>query len=415
MIDSSGIRVLSANCQGLRDKDKRYDVLSYLKDTGASIVCLQDTHLLQEDISSVKKIWPNCYVHGVRTNSRGVAILLADNFDYKILHHFHDVDGNLIQLIIECNSIKLNLINIYAPNQDNPTFFENLKHIASQEDTDYIVICGDFNLVLNPKMDCQNYVHINNPKARSTVLDTMSDLNLIDAFRTLHPTLRRYTWRKRNPVKQSRLDYFLISGPMIDIISKCDILAGYRSDHSILELKIILHKFERGRGVWKINNSLLKDLNYLDLINKAIEDEKLKYALPVYNLTYLQNTDENIKLTIDPDLFLEVLYSHIRGESIKFVTTLKKANDKKEKQLIEDINVLENAENQFSQNLLQDKKLELQNLRKIKMNGQKTRTRMQWLQQGERATNYFCKLENRNYIDKIVKTRPLTLSIISRL
>ena len=38
------ITVLSANCQGLRSYDKRIDVLSYLKNTKASVVCLQDTY-----------------------------------------------------------------------------------------------------------------------------------------------------------------------------------------------------------------------------------------------------------------------------------------------------------------------------------------------------------------------------------
>ena len=39
------LKVLSANCQGLRNLEKRLDVLSYLKDTNASIVYLQDTSI----------------------------------------------------------------------------------------------------------------------------------------------------------------------------------------------------------------------------------------------------------------------------------------------------------------------------------------------------------------------------------
>ena len=54
MPDTSSIKVLSANCQGLRNMEKRTDVLSYFKETGASIVCLQDTHLLPKDVGSVK-------------------------------------------------------------------------------------------------------------------------------------------------------------------------------------------------------------------------------------------------------------------------------------------------------------------------------------------------------------------------
>ena len=58
MYDSGeSVKLLSANCQGLCNYQKRSDVLQYFKETNASIVCLQDTHLLKSDIPSVKQIW----------------------------------------------------------------------------------------------------------------------------------------------------------------------------------------------------------------------------------------------------------------------------------------------------------------------------------------------------------------------
>ena len=78
------IVVLSANCQGLRTYEKRVDVLSYFKNTNASIICLQDTHLLENDRSSIRQIWPECYINGSKTNSRGVLILFNNNFQYEI-------------------------------------------------------------------------------------------------------------------------------------------------------------------------------------------------------------------------------------------------------------------------------------------------------------------------------------------
>ena len=43
------LKVLSVNCKGLQDKQKRVDVLSYLKAMQAYIICLQDTHLVKKD------------------------------------------------------------------------------------------------------------------------------------------------------------------------------------------------------------------------------------------------------------------------------------------------------------------------------------------------------------------------------
>ena len=68
---SDKITVLSANCQGLRTYEKRVDVLSFLKDTNESIVCLQNTHLLETDKSSIRQIWPDCYINGSKSNSGG--------------------------------------------------------------------------------------------------------------------------------------------------------------------------------------------------------------------------------------------------------------------------------------------------------------------------------------------------------
>ena len=69
----------------------------------------------------------------------------------------------------------INLIIIYAPNMDSPLFFSKLQDLIQDNDADYCVICGDFNLVLNPVMDTYGYKHINNPKARLSTLKIMED------------------------------------------------------------------------------------------------------------------------------------------------------------------------------------------------------------------------------------------------
>ena len=57
-------------------------------------------------------------------------------------------------------------------------------------------------------LDSMNYKHLNNPQARIVVLRLIETLSLVDIFRENAPNLRRYTWRRKNPIKQARLDYF---------------------------------------------------------------------------------------------------------------------------------------------------------------------------------------------------------------
>ena len=323
----NNIRVLSANCQGLQKLDKRRDVLSYFKERNVNILCLQDTHGVDSDIPTVKEIWGNnCYIHGVKTNSRGVAILLKNNFEYEILEVNKDTQGNYLHLLLKLNSMTLSLITVYAPNNDDPAFFNELQNILENYKADYSVICGDFNLVLNPDKDTHNYKHINNPNARKTVLDMISQFDLLDIYRYQNPNKHRYTWRKRRPLKQARLDFFLISNTMADLITNCDIKAGYRSDHSLIEMDILLDCFRKHKGVWKFNNSLLSNMKYLDLINKTIQQEVLKYAIPVYDYDFLKNPENygSITFTVDSDVLLEMIFLQIRGETIKFASFLKK-------------------------------------------------------------------------------------------
>ena len=68
----------------------------------------------------------------------------------------------------------------------------------------------------------------------------MQALNLSDIFRQLIPSIRRYTWRRRNPVKQARLDYAIGTNIWPDIMHSCNTLPGYGSDHSQIEIVLLL-------------------------------------------------------------------------------------------------------------------------------------------------------------------------------
>ena len=171
---------------------------------------------------------------------------------------------------------------------------------------------------------------------------------------------------------------------MADIIDKCNINLTYRSDCSIIALQICLNTFTQGKGFWKFNNSLLKNEKYLNLINNIICKEKLKYALPMYNLNFIKMND-NIQMSIDSDQFLEVLFLRIRGETIEYSSHFKKSLFTKEQILLDDLKVLKSLEATSANiKLLEDKQIELENLRKHKINGYITRTCMQWLQEGRK-------------------------------
>ena len=145
----------------------------------------------------------------------------------------------------------------------------------------------------------------------------------------------RFTWRRRNPIKQARLDYYIVSNPFTDLIDNCDIIPGYKSDHSICTLNIRTSKFIRGRGLWKLNRDLLSNSDYVDLINKTIQEVKSEYTVPVYSIEFIDNaSDLDKEFIIEEDLLLEMIMFKIREKSIKFASKLRKSKNLLEKELI---------------------------------------------------------------------------------
>ena len=239
-MNNDKITFCSLNCQGLGNFRKRKDVLNYLRDY--SILCLQDTHISKEIQNKVKNEWGfEAAFSSFNSQSRGVAIFLNKNLDYKIMNQISDPNGNFLLLDIEILDKKITLGCIYAPNRDDPEFINLIKTYLLDCDNENIILVGDWNLLLNPLQDGWGYKHINNPRARAKLLDMTIELNLIDVWRKQHPNDSIFTWhKKRNNkiIQKGRLDFFLVSQSIYNLITFSDILPGYRSDHSIISLNV---------------------------------------------------------------------------------------------------------------------------------------------------------------------------------
>ena len=155
--------------------------------------------------------------------------------------------------------------------------------------------------------------------------------------------------------------------------------------------------------MWKFNNSLLKDTEYLETINKKIEEVKLQYSLPIYNYENLQNIpNSEIQFTINDQFFLDILLMEIRGQTISFSSYKKNQNDRNEKLLAEKIFKLKQNLSADKMEELENLKLELTELRQIKVKGAVIRSRATNLLEGEKPTKYFCSLETHKYLSKII-------------
>jgi hypothetical protein len=92
---------------------------------------------------------------------------------------------------------------------------------------------------------------------------------------------------------------------------------------------------------WKFNNSLLADKEYIKQIQRVIEDVKIQYACPVYNIENIGClNNDSIQFIISDQLFLDTLLMEVRGKSVSYSTLKKKKKTtEKENQLERNIRV----------------------------------------------------------------------------
>ena len=105
---NSTLKIISVNCQGLGNKQKRRDVFHFLREKKYSIYFLQDTHFDEKLESYVSAEWGyKCFFSSFKTNSRGVAILFNNNFEFKVVDVFKKDDGNFFAVIIQVNNMNI--------------------------------------------------------------------------------------------------------------------------------------------------------------------------------------------------------------------------------------------------------------------------------------------------------------------
>ena len=164
------LNVLSFNCQGLCDMKKRRDVFHYLKTLKYSIYCLQDIHIEEKMQSYVKAEWGyECFFSSYNSNSRGVGIFFRNDFEFKVHNVNRDNEGNYILISFTAFEREFLLVNVYGPNKDSPSFFENLQNIIKSYKNNFVIACGDWNTVLNPEMDYHNYKQVKSSQVKSSL------------------------------------------------------------------------------------------------------------------------------------------------------------------------------------------------------------------------------------------------------
>lgn len=230
---------ISYNVKGLRHKEKRIFFFNYLKQKlQKGVVLLQETHSTNDDLES----WSNDMgykrlLNNGTSNSRGTLIGISKKFEFKTLHYYDDKKGSLQLLALEHINQKFLFVNIYNENieKDQVLLLKNLtKQLERIEDilNFHMIIGEDWNFVLDKQLDTFG----GNTSLKISLIceltKIMTTFDLFDIYRLRNPDTRRFTYIQNSPKRLRRLDYFIISNSIQEIVEKTEVLTSVSSDHS---------------------------------------------------------------------------------------------------------------------------------------------------------------------------------------
>jgi len=386
MADS--ISVCTINVNGLRNNLRRKSVFRSLKQKRYDIICIQESFIQGKDKDIWEKEWGGqLFCSPSSTRSKGQVILVSKRFSYQT-HCTYSSDRILT---VTCNddNNQVNIVNVYAPNnsQEKRVFYDTLaKYVESLEGE--IIICGDFNCVLDNDLDVvSGQPHIINDVNGFQNMLVNSELN--DVWRLHHPDDREYTWSRRSPLIARRLDYIFASDAIFDRTVACNIGSMSQTDHRLVELIYKVTLVQRGPSYWKFNDSLLRDVKYVQSMNSLIEK-------------YIEDNS-----TLDAQTKWDLCKIKIREFTIAYSTEKKRNHKNIINQLEKDLNDAEKKLSSCPENVqlinqvdTLKRKLEMFALEEAR--SAQVRSRVKFIEDGEKNTKYFLNLERARANGKIM-------------
>ena len=385
------LKFVTLNVQGLRKPKIRKALFRSFKISSYDVIALQETYLLESDVEVLSLEWKGHFLLTEGSNqSRGLLILFNNSISKEDITMVYKSD-RIISCILSFHDKKILISNIYSPSDtlsNRRNFLDRFRdfYISFSENDDYSfddsIVLGDFNASLKPDLDIISGNH--HPASLVQKFnDTMNSLFLNDIFRIFHPQKREYTYSKKErnkPMICRRLDYVFANEELFPFINFIDIQSLGFSDHRAVVMQIDFSSFKRGSSNYKLNKSILNDLEFINLVKSEIK--KLHPSIS----------------HLDPKLIWECIKAQIKSVSMVYSKSKAFSRNNLKDSLQIKLNSLEEKNAIFPGNVDTEKEIEktkneLEIFTLADSRGAQIRAGIKFAELGERCNKFFLGME----------------------
>lgn len=269
------LNIVSLNVRGLRDLTKRKALFLFCKRTDADLIFLQETHSCDSDCKFWKSQWGNSIYLDHGSNHSAGLMIFSHKFKGDVIESASSKEGRWLLLVVKVENLIFFLCNVYGYNSRNcnkvllSDLAAKMLDLQKKYTNTQLIVAGDFSETPDNFMDHLPPRLSQGVQTNGIISSFCSQLSLVDAWRFFNNTVQDFTWCNRPKTLRSRIDFFLISHPLLQHVKKVSHHHAPLTDHKMISLKLLTSNSSHGcRGYWKMNCSLLNDATF----NLSVED-----------------------------------------------------------------------------------------------------------------------------------------------
>ena len=260
------LNLTTLNVRGLRDPSKCARLLDELKNLRVYIAAVQETHFICDaDCRVLESDFNVVSAYGSRTIV-GASLLVGRSLDADVDVVFAGDGGRLVVADVAVKSFKFRLVTVNATNiaVERVSFFRRLA--PSLDDLKRQVLMGDWNAILDPKIDKVRWGASRLGRCKSSLVGLMTRHDLVDRFRLDHRGREMWMWLDSSPSAKvgSYFDRVLMRRADSDFISYPTFHLIAWTDHKLVRTSRQLANRPSLAGYWKFNTSLLERRDFRD-------------------------------------------------------------------------------------------------------------------------------------------------------